>query len=86
MTVAQISGVKLKLKGLNEVMRSPGVQAKVDQVGRAIAAAAGDGFEYNASPHKWTARGYISARTAEARRAEANNRVLLSALSAGRGL
>lgn len=81
-----VTDVKLKMAGINAVMRSPGVQAHVDQVGRRIAAAAGDGFEYSAVPHKWTARGYISARTAEARRAEANDKVLMAALAAGRGL
>lgn len=83
--MAQVSRVKLKLKGINELMRSEPVQAHVDQVGRRVAAAAGDGFEYQPRTHKWTARGYVRTATAAARRREAEDKVLLAALSAGRG-
>lgn len=82
--MAAVTKVKLKLKGVNELMASAPVQAHVDQVGQNIAAAAGEGFEYTPRTHKWTARGYVRAKTAEARRREAEDKVLTAALSAGR--
>lgn len=80
-----VTKIKLKLKGVNELMRSEPVQAHMDQVGRRMAAAAGPGISYLPKPHKWTARGYVQTTTAEGRRREAEDKVLLSALSAGRG-
>lgn len=80
-----VTKVKIKLKGINELMRSEPVQAEVDRVGRRIAAAAGDGVAYYPRAHKWTARGYVQTVTAAARRREAEDKILLGALSAGRG-
>lgn len=79
-----VTKVKLKLKGVNELMRSEPVQSELDRVGRRMAAAAGDGVEYQPRPHKWTARGYVQTRTASARRREAEDKTLTAALSAGR--
>lgn len=76
--------VKIKLRGVNEIMRSPEVQAELDAVGENIAAAAGDGFYYQPRPHKWTARGYVGTMNARARRREAEDKVLIGALAAGR--
>ena len=53
--------VELNMRGLNALMTSEPVQKRVDEAGEALAASAGEGFEYTrgkgASPR--TARGYV---------------------------
>jgi hypothetical protein len=83
--VANVTGVRLKMAGINELMRSAPVQAEVTRRAQRIAAAAGPGFTVKTKPHKWTARAYVIASTPEARRREAEDKVLLAALSAGGG-
>jgi len=63
--------VKLNLAAINAIMTSPGAQAIVDHIGRQMAASAGDGFEYVASPHPFTARGYVQTNSARGRRRQA---------------
>lgn len=76
--------VKLNLAGLNRIMRSDAVQAKVDQIGKSMAADAGEDFEYVSSPHKWVARGFVQPGSARAAREQAKNAVLERALSQNR--
>ena len=76
--------VKLIIRGINEVMTSPGANSIVAERARRIAAAAGPGFEAKIVPHKWTARAYIQPVTRKAREREARDKVLARALSAGR--
>lgn len=76
--------VKLSLRGLNQLMTSALVQAVVDRVGERMASAAGEGFTYTARPHKYTARGYVEAKTMRARRREARDKVLTRAVSTAR--
>lgn len=71
-----MADVKLNLRGLNAVMTSPSVQAAVDRAGREMAASAGDGFEYVARPHRYTARGYVQTANASARRRQMRDAVL----------
>jgi hypothetical protein len=73
--------VKLNLAGLNVVMRA--AQPQLDQVGRRMAAAAGEGFEYVPSPHPYTARGFVQTASARGRRREAIDKVLVRTLTAG---
>lgn len=73
--------VQLDLNGLNKIMTSPEIQAVVDSTGRRMAAAAGDGFEYVASPHRWTARGYVQPKNARAMREQAKTAALERALA-----
>lgn len=68
--------VRLKLKGLNELMRSSAVQDRLDEVGESMASDAGDGFEYAPSPHRWTARGYVQPSTGTGARRQAEDAVL----------
>lgn len=76
--------VRLKLKGLNQLMTSAPVQAEVDRAGRKIAAAAGDGFVYTyRKPHKWTARGFVQVNSEDGARRQAEDAVLERAMSAG---
>lgn len=51
--------VKLKIKGIRKLMRSAPVADKVESVARGMADDAGEGFEYEMSPYKYTARAFI---------------------------
>jgi len=79
-----MTGVRLNLAALNKLMRSKPVQDKVDEKGRAIAAAAGPDFEYVSRPHRWVARGYVQPVNARGMRAEARDKVLTRSLDAAR--
>lgn len=76
--------VKLKLKGINALMTSPGVTAEVARRVKRGASAAGSGFEGVVVPHKWTARGYVRTRDDAGKRDQANNQSLMRALDAMR--
>lgn len=69
-----------------QILQSPEVQADLLQRGEAIAAAAGVGT-YDVTPTFTPTRARVSVGTAdyEARKSEALNRTLTSALDAGRG-
>lgn len=78
MTKAKVS---LKIQGLNQLMTSPAVTAFLVKRAQAIAAKAGDDFEVNVVPHKWTARAFIRAANAEGARREAADKVLTRAIN-----
>lgn len=82
--MAQPIQIRINLRGINELMRSPEVQADLDSRGQRIAAAAGTDFEYVPSPHKWSARGYVQPSSARGARQEAREKRLVGALNAGR--
>lgn len=77
-----------KSDGFAALLQSDEVRADIERRAKAIADAAGDGFEaemmdgsYGGSPRPI---GVIAAKTWEARAAEATGKVLSSALDAGR--
>lgn len=72
--------VRLNLPALNALMRSADVQGIVDREGAAIAARAGEDFEYVRSPHRWVARGFVQPKNARGMREQAKNAVLERAL------
>ena len=76
--------VQLKLRGLNALMTSREVTAAVVRSANKIQRAAGDDFEVNVVPHKWTARAYVRAKNAQGMREEARNKVLTRALNAAK--
>jgi len=78
--VPKLIHAQLVLRGLNTIMRSAEMQTIVDSTGRRMAAAAGDDFEYVASPHRWTARGYVQPKNARGMREQARNAALERAL------
>jgi hypothetical protein len=78
--MADISGLHLNLKGLNVIMRAQ--QPVIDQIGQRMARAAGAGFEYEADPHPYTARGYVQTADARGRRREAIEKVLVRTIGA----
>lgn len=68
--------VKLKLKGIREVMLSNGVRREVARRAKAMADQAGDGFEYVVRPHKRTARAFIQTADQTGRERQARDHVL----------
>lgn len=76
--------VRLNLRGLNQIMTAPPVQADLDARGRRMAEAAGPEFEYVSRPHSRTARGYVQPRSTEGARQEAREKRLSRSIDAGR--
>lgn len=68
--------VRLKLKGINELMTSRPVTALVVREARRMAAEAGPNFEADIVPHRWTARAYVRPANAAGAREQADNAVL----------
>lgn len=76
--------VKLKISGIRKVLRGPEATAEIAKRVSRGAAAAGPGIEGVVKPHKYTSRGYVQTATAEGRKREADEKVLLRALDAMR--
>ena len=76
--------VKLKLRGINKVMKSPEVQSAVARRAQRIAAAAGEGFEPVVNPAKYTARAFVRTADATGRKRQAEDAVLERALGSSR--
>ena len=76
--------VKLKLRGIREVLRSAPVQAEVARRASRMAQAAGSGFESIVKPHKYTSRAFVQTADAEGARRQAEEAVLERSLDAGR--
>lgn len=76
--------VKLKLRGINAVMKSSEVQAEVVRRARRMANAAGEGFEAVIQSGKYTARAVVRTADATGRKRQAEEAVLERSLDAGR--
>lgn len=76
--------IELNSKAIRDLLRSPEVQAELLRRAQNIAAAAGPGMEASVVPGRNRARASVITATAEARRAQATDRVLTRALDAGR--
>lgn len=76
--------VKLSIKGVNALMRSKPVQAEVNKRAAKMAAAAGPKYRMVVSPHKWTARAFVSAADG-AKITDADVSGLARAIDAARG-
>lgn len=72
--------MKINLKGVNKVMRSPGVQKVVDEQAHRIKNRAGDGYEAYSKPHRWVARAYVFTKTREAAEDQRDNYTLQRSL------
>lgn len=68
--------VKLKIRGINELMRSPGVTAEVARQAKRMAEDAGPDFEFDVVPHRYTARAFIRPANEAGRRQQADDAVL----------
>lgn len=51
--------VKLKIKGIREVLRSRPVQSEVARLAHRMARDAGEGFEAVVKPHRYTSRAFV---------------------------
>lgn len=72
-------------QGFVDLLNSPGVLAKLDEIARSIAAAAGDGMTVDpAKAGKTRARAGVFTETTQAKLAEATDRALTMAIEAGR--
>lgn len=70
----------LNLPGLNELMKSGGMQAMLNSAARSIAGSAGDGYEVEtAHPISFVAIASVRAASAAARRENSENNSLLKA-------
>ena len=71
--------VELNLKGINELMKSPEIQGALHEAGRAVANAAGDGFECETHTASFVAIENVFPSTSEAYYDELNHNTLLKA-------
>lgn len=76
--------VVLNHDGIAELLKSAEVQADLEERGKRIAAAAGDGVEVERFVGQARARVIVRTATTEARLAEASDRALTRAIDAGR--
>lgn len=76
--------VKLKIKGIRQVLKSGPVQSDLARRAKRIADAAGEGFAAVVKPHRYTARAFVQTDTEEARKRQADDAVLERAMDAGR--
>lgn len=60
-----MADVKLKLTGLNKLMRSAPVQAKVNAEAGRMSARAGSKFRVAPSSHRYTARAFVESKPGE---------------------
>lgn len=73
--------VRLNLRGINTVMKSPGVVDVLRRESSAIAGAAGPGFDSAVdNTHPWVARAWVRSETYRAKVAEAKNKALTRAV------
>lgn len=77
--------IEISSAGIQALLKSPEVQADLEGRARRIAAAAGDGMEVSSRIGKTRARASVITATRKARKAEAVDRALTSAIDAGRG-
>lgn len=80
------AGVELNLRGVNAVMKDPGVERELLRRAQKVATAAGPGVEaVSDNNHPWVARAYADIKTREAAAREARSNDLTRAIDAGRG-
>ncbi len=76
--------VKLKIRGIRELLKSPPVQAEVTARAQRMARSAGEGFEAVEKPHKYTSRAFVQTDGREGAKRQAEGAVLERALDAAR--
>lgn len=78
------TGFELNLAGLNELMKSDGMEACLMEAGRAVAAAAGDGYEASVHKASFVSIANVYPATKEAAKKNRKENALLKGLgSAG---
>lgn len=76
--------IRWRIKGFEEIRRSPEMVADLERRTNAIAAVAGEGMEPSVIQGRTRARGSVITATAEARRNNAETNALIRGLDAGR--
>lgn len=76
--------LKMDNKGARQILQSEAVRADLEARAQRIAAAAGPGFEADATVGRTRALARVQATTDAAREAEATSRALTRAIDAGR--
>lgn len=76
--------IKLKSKGVRELLKSQAVQNDLAARADRIASAAGDGHETQVTTNRDRGVAFVNTATFEARESEAENRSLTRAIDAGR--
>lgn len=76
--------VRLRLPGINKVMRGDGAQRKVNESAYRMRAAAGPGHDVVVSPHRHVARAFVEQATDTQARKDPDGAKLLGALNAVR--
>lgn len=69
--------VKLKIRGIREVLKGPEVTAELARRVKRAAAVAGPGFEGIVKPHKYTGRGFVQTANDEGRKRQAEDAGIL---------
>lgn len=77
--------IEINSAGIQALLKSEEVQSLLEEKARRIAAAAGDGMEVSSRIGATRARASVITATKAARKAEAVDRALTSAIDAGRG-
>lgn len=70
------TNVRLKIRGVNQVMTSRPVTRFLAGKAHDMATQAGENFEAVILPHRWTARAFIRPANAAGRKEQAENAVL----------
>jgi hypothetical protein len=83
MPQSKVTRVTIKLRGINEVMTSPGVTREVAQRAARMARSAGEGFGYVVKPHRYTARAFVQTIDQTGRVRLAREHVLQRVLGGG---
>lgn len=76
--------VRLRLPGINKVMRGEGAQRKVNELAYRMLAAAGPGHEVVVTPHRYVARAHVQQEDDVQARRDPNGIELLNAMGATR--
>lgn len=83
--MAKVERIEFHSEAFAAVLHSEEVRADLERRGRAIAAAAGHGVEVLVRDYRSRVAVIVTADTHEAKVAEATDKVLTTALGAGRG-
>ncbi len=76
--------VKLKMRGVRELLKSNAVQSNISARAARAARAAGPGFAAVTKPHTYTGRAFVQTVDLEGRTREAKEKILIRALDAMR--
>jgi len=82
--MAKSMRIKLNRDGVRALLASQELADNLSDRGERIAAAAGEGFEATTTKNRDRVVVFVTSETAEAKKAEAENRALTRALDAGR--